>query len=376
MGEVKVRVRNLLKKFSSTVAVNDVGLDFPDGKLTVLVGPSGCGKTTLLRILAGLEEPDQGEVFIAGREVAHVPAWDRNVAMVFQSYALYPHMTIFKNMAFPLEARRVSRQEIKRRVEEAAAVLGLEGMLERYPRQLSGGQMQRVAIGRAIVRQPDVFLMDEPLSNLDAKLRVNMRAELKRLQRSLGVTTIYVTHDQAEAMTLADQLVVMNNGNVLQVGYPDEVYNHPDEMFVAGFIGSPGMNFIPCRLSGDRSQLCAPCFAYTLPPFVREQLRDISPDQELILGIRPEDIGVDLHPLPEAIPASVYISEALGKETLLTLACGDNLIKAFVPPTMRLDEGEKTEVWMSLSPQGIRVFNAETSRVILDGARERLAVNL
>src|SRR5574342_1098354 len=208
----EVRVESLGKKFGSTMAVDNVTLDFPDGQLTVLVGPSGCGKTTLLRMLAGLEEPTAGGVFIRGREVGHVPAWDRNVAMVFQSYALYPHMTVFKNMAFPLEAQGMRRQDIKNQVEETAAILGLEEMLDRHPRQLSGGQMQRVAIGRAIVRKPDVFLMDEPLSNLDAKLRVNMRAELKRLQRDLGVTTVYVTHDQAEAMTLADQLVVMHNG--------------------------------------------------------------------------------------------------------------------------------------------------------------------
>jgi multiple sugar transport system ATP-binding protein len=363
----EVRVKSLGKKFGSTLAVDDVTLDFPDGQLTVLVGPSGCGKTTLLRMLAGLEEPTAGEVFIRDREVGHVPAWDRNVAMVFQSYALYPHMTVFKNMAFPLEAQRMRRQDIKKQVEETAAILGLEEMLDRHPRQLSGGQMQRVAIGRAIVRKPDVFLMDEPLSNLDAKLRVNMRAELKRLQRDLGVTTVYVTHDQAEAMTLADQLVVMHNGRVLQVGNPEAVYNQPHEMFVAGFIGSPGMNFVPCRLNADKSQLSAPPFFYALPPQLKSQFAEIPADKKLVFGIRPEDITID-PALRDAgaVEASVYIYETLGKETLLTLICGDNKIKASTPASLRLDIG--ANVWMSFAPQGIRIFDADSEKLLVNGS--------
>ncbi len=377
----QVRVKNLTKLFGNTVAVGDVTLDFPDGRLTVLVGPSGCGKTTLLRMLAGLEEPTEGEIFIGGREVGHIPAWDRNVAMVFQSYALYPHMSVFKNMAFPLEARRMPRDDIKKQVEETARILGLETLLNRQPRQLSGGQMQRVAIGRAIVRKPDVFLMDEPLSNLDAKLRVNMRAELKHLQRDLGVTTVYVTHDQAEAMTLADQLVVMHNGHVLQVDYPEDVYNHPNEVFVAGFIGSPGMNFISCSLDEDRSRLQAPCFVYHLPAQVKEMLKDIPPGKEVIFGIRPEDIKVEFYHSPFAVEAEVYISETLGKETLLTLKCGDNLIKASVPANLRpapprdaglapprdagLDIGAR--VWMNFIPEGIRLFDAETQKLVVTG---------
>jgi multiple sugar transport system ATP-binding protein len=362
----QVRVKDLTKHFGNTIAVDEVNLEFPDGKLTVLVGPSGCGKTTLLRMLAGLEEPTDGEIFIGEREVGHIPAWDRNVAMVFQSYALYPHMSVFKNMAFPLEARGMSRREIKQQVEETAHILGLEDLLNRQPRQLSGGQMQRVAIGRAIVRQPDVFLMDEPLSNLDAKLRVNMRAELKRLQRDLGVTTVYVTHDQAEAMTLADQLVVMHNGRVLQVDYPEDVYNHPNEMFVAGFIGSPGMNFIYCQLSEDRSRLQAPCFVYHLPLQVADMLRDIPPGREVVFGIRPEDIKVEFYASPFAVEAGVYISETLGKETLLTLKCGDNLIKASVPASLHLDIG--AGVWMTFVPGGIRIFDAESEKLVVNGS--------
>lgn len=365
----KVNVKNLTKKFGNTFAVNDITLELPDGKLTVLVGPSGCGKTTLLRMLAGLEEPTQGEIYIGGKELAHVPAWDRNVAMVFQSYALYPHMTVFKNMAFPLEARKISKPEIKRRVEEAAGILDLEKFLDRYPRQLSGGQMQRVAIGRAIVRQPDVFLMDEPLSNLDAKLRVNMRAELKRLQRTLGVTTVYVTHDQAEAMTLGDYLVVMHDGCVLQADYPEEMYNYPRRMFVAGFIGSPGMNFIYCTLSADRSELTAPHFVYKLPPSLKREFESIPAGKELVYGIRPEDIIVDIEPPAEGIEASIYMSEALGKETLLTLSCGDNLLKAYVPPGWwRTGKGLGDTVWMSFPAEALRIFDAETEEILLNGA--------
>lgn len=353
-----VAVKGLVKKFGGTVAVDDVTLEFPDGKLSVLVGPSGCGKTTLLRILAGLEEPTQGQVTVAEREVTLVPAWDRNFAMVFQSYALYPHMNVFKNIAFPLEARRVPKQEIKTRVEQTAVILEIDKLLGRYPRELSGGQMQRVAIGRAIVRKPEVFLMDEPLSNLDAQLRVNMRAQLKRLQMDLGVTTIYVTHDQAEAMTLADQLVVMNHGHVLQIGAPDDVYRYPDNTFVGRFIGSPEMNMIKCRLDSERTQLSGPQFLYRLPSELRDQLAALPINRELALGVRPEDIKVERQDTPDAIPATVYLAEALGKETLLTLKCGDNLLKAGIPASWRPAIG--TQVWMSPTPEALRVFDAET----------------
>jgi len=363
----KVSVHHLAKRFNNAVAVDDITLDFPARKLTVLVGPSGCGKTTLLRMLAGLEEPTAGHIYIGDKEVAHVPAWDRNIAMVFQSYALYPHMSVFKNIAFPLAARRMSRKETKRRVLETAAILGLTELLDRLPRQLSGGQMQRVAIGRAIVRQPDLFLMDEPLSNLDAKLRVTMRAELKRLQCDLGVTTVYVTHDQAEAMTLADQLVVMNAGRVLQAGYPEDVYLHPNNMFVAGFIGSPGMNFLPGKLHKETWQIVSDCFTYQLPATVCAQLA-AAPDQlPVMLGVRPEDIQVDLAPLPGALPASVYISEVLGKETLLTLLCGDNNVKAIVGAMVRLEIG--ASVWMHFAPASLRIFDAASETLIADGSR-------
>ena len=362
----KVLVRNISKRFGNTVAAEDINLEFLDKKLTVLVGSSGCGKTTLLRMLAGLEEPTTGEIFIGDKEVAHVPAWDRNIATVFQSYALYPHMTVRKNLAFPLEARRTPRGEIQRRVEETAEILSIAELLDRLPRQLSGGQMQRVAIGRAIVRRPEVFLMDEPLSNLDAKLRVSMRAELKRLQRDLGVTTVYVTHDQAEAMTLADQLVVMNGGRVLQVGYAEDVYLHPQNTFVGGFIGNPGMNFLPGNLDQQAWKIASPCFEYPVPLVLREQLASVPDGAEVVLGIRPEDVQVDLAHVPDAIPAKVYISEVLGKETLLSLMCDDLHVKAIVGAMVRLEIG--TPVWMDFPAAKLRIFDAKTQALVADAS--------
>jgi len=371
----KVEVKDLTKKFGEAVAVNNINLDFPEGKLTVLVGPSGCGKTTLLRMLAGLEEPTEGKIFIGEKEVAHIPAWDRNVAMVFQSYALYPNMTVYKNMAFPLQARRMGKAEIKKRVEESAEILHLTELLNRYPRQLSGGQMQRVAIGRAIVRKPDLFLMDEPLSNLDAKLRVSTRAGLKRLQRDLGVTTVYVTHDQAEAMTLADQLVVMNKGEVLQVDYPDNVYYHPQQVFVADFIGSPGMNFIPCQLDQDRIHLHLKDFCYELPSEIRPKFQAIPTSQDLILGIRPEDIIMNLRATPNAFRVSIYINEELGKETLVTVVCNDTFLKVCVPPTLAMYRRIGADAWLDFKPDGLRIFDASNQRLLVDCAPEKMEVD-
>ena len=361
-----VAVKGLVKKFGNTLAVDRVTLEFPDGKLTVLVGPSGCGKTTLLRILAGLEEPTEGDVTVGDKAVTLVPAWDRNFAMVFQSYALYPHMNVFKNIAFPLEARRVSKAEIKQRVEQTAAILEIDKLLHRYPRELSGGQMQRVAIGRAIVRKPEVFLMDEPLSNLDAQLRVSMRAQLKRLQMDLGVTTVYVTHDQAEAMTLADQLVVMNNGVVQQVSGPERVYNNPENIFVASFIGSPPMNFISGRLADGGAHFRTPGFTYEFPPELKSPLAAVPRDQELVLGVRPEDIVLETAPTPCAIQGTVYIGEVLGKETLVTAKCGDNQLKANVPTSLRLNIGDG--VWLRPASEGLRIFDAGTGKLLFNAS--------
>src|SRR5216110_1917324 len=274
----EVRLEHVTKRFSEDVAaLDDLTLEVADGEFLILVGPSGCGKTTALRLVAGLEKPTSGAIAIGGRIVNDVTPRDRDIAMVFQNYALYPHMTVHRNLAFGLKERRTPKPEIERRVREASAILGLDDLLGRRPAQLSGGQRQRVAMGRALVREPKAFLLDEPLSNLDAKLRVQMRAELKRIHQRLGITTIYVTHDQVEAMTLGDRIVVMSNGRVQQIGAPQDVYRRPQNLFVAGFIGSPAMNLVRGTASDGRVVAGELRFAWPGPPA-----------GELAVGIRPE----------------------------------------------------------------------------------------
>jgi multiple sugar transport system ATP-binding protein len=355
----EVRVDQISKRFGPVTAVDDVSWAFQDGKLTVLVGPSGCGKTTLLRLIAGLEEVSAGQVFIADQPVNHLPPWERNTAMVFQSYALYPHKTVYDNMAFPLQARKLSKEDIRQQVTQTARALDIHGLLERKPRELSGGQMQRVALGRAIVRQPHVFLMDEPLSNLDAKLRVDMRGELKRLQKELGVTTIYVTHDQAEAMTMADTLLVMREGRIEQAGEPDTLYQNPRTVFVAGFIGSPSMNFLSCQYDHQSHQLVTAGAVVPLPAPAVEHLQRQKPSSPLLLGIRPEDLVVGLDVQSHALPARVYIAEPMGRETLLTLEAGflpeGQHWRAITSPQLRPAIGQT--VWLRLLPAAIHLFD-------------------
>ncbi len=322
-----VRLKNITKRFDGTVAVKDINLEIPDSEFVVLVGPSGCGKTTTLRMIAGLEAITEGEIYINDRLVNQLPPKDRNIAMVFQSYALYPHMRVFDNMAFGLKMRKVPKEVIKEKVRNAAELLGIEWLLERKPKELSGGQKQRVALGRAIVRDPQVFLFDEPLSNLDARLRAQMRTELKKLHARLKTTVVYVTHDQVEAMTMGDRIVVMKDGVVQQVGTPLTLYNTPTNLFVAGFIGSPAMNFIPCRVLKKDSQLHIDTgeFQAPLPDSFGSRLS--STEEEVVLGIRPEDIcekGLDHGPSigRPIIPAEVNVVEPLGKETSLNVSIG------------------------------------------------------
>ncbi len=284
-----VRVENLTKRFDEVVAVNNLSLDVKDQEFMVFLGPSGCGKTTTLRAIAGLERPDEGSIYIDDILVNDLPPASRDVAFVFQFYALYPHMTVYDNMAFPLKAVKTPKPEIDQRVKEVAAVLQIESMLSRTPEKLSGGEMQRVALGRAMVRQPKVFLMDEPLTNLDAKLRSEMRAELKRLQKDLGATTIYVTHDQLEAMSMGDKITVMDSGVVQQIGNPSDIYDHPASLFVAGFVGSPSMNLLDCIYSqeGGRSFLIAGKndFKLDISDALGKQIQENTTGEELILGI-------------------------------------------------------------------------------------------
>jgi len=320
-----VGLENVTKVFpGGTVAVEDFSLDIEDQEFVVLVGPSGCGKSTMLRMVAGLEEVTQGTIRIGDRIVNDVPPKDRDIAMVFQNYALYPHMTVYKNMAFGLQLRRFPRDEIDRRVREAAKILGIENLLDRKPKALSGGQRQRVAVGRAIVRQPQAFLFDEPLSNLDAKLRVEMRAELKRLHHRLQTTVIYVTHDQAEAMTLGDRVVVMNEGRIQQVAPPLEIYDYPVNRFVAGFLGTPAMNFVPGRLvQQDGGVYFDVATTRVRLPAGMAACAQERVGRSATLGVRPEDIGYcasgQFAGTENVLPATVRVVEPLGDEQIIHL---------------------------------------------------------
>lgn len=313
----ELRLEHIYKIYDKNVqAVTDFNLHIHDKEFIVFVGPSGCGKTTTLRMIAGLEDISKGELFIDDVLMNDVESKDRSIAMVFQSYALYPHMTVYDNMAFSLKLRKVDKKEIDRRVKEAAKILGLEDYLKRKPKALSGGQRQRVALGRAIVREAKVFLMDEPLSNLDAKLRVQMRAEIQKLHQRIQTTTIYVTHDQTEAMTMATRLVVMKDGLIQQIGTPKEVYNTPLNMFVAGFIGSPSMNLFHCRLT--ETEILLDGQSFPIPPKYLPLLqRKNYLGKEIVMGIRPEDLQITDAVSPYAFKATVDVAELLGAETFL-----------------------------------------------------------
>ncbi len=346
-----VEIRNVRKAFGSTQVLHGVSVDIEDGEFVVLVGPSGCGKSTLLRMLAGLENITAGEIAIGGRVVNSVPPKDRDIAMVFQNYALYPHMTVFQNMAFSLKLAKAPKEVQEREVGRAAKILGLDTLLHRFPRQLSGGQRQRVAMGRAIVRNPQVFLFDEPLSNLDAKLRVQMRSEIKELHQRLKVTTVYVTHDQIEAMTMADKIVVMNHGNIEQAGPPLELYDRPANLFVAGFIGSPAMNLIEGRCEAE-AFIAADGTRWPLP---RANGHAGTP---AIYGIRPEHLRID----PAGIPARVQVIEPTGSETQVLMRAGEaQLIGAF-RERVSLRPGEELPVMPD--PALIHLFDRQSGRRI------------
>jgi multiple sugar transport system ATP-binding protein len=360
-----VLIRNLNKKYDEAHAVKDVNLEIHDKEFVVLVGPSGCGKTTTLRMVAGLESITSGQILIDDVVVNELPPMDRDIAMVFQNYALYPHMSVYNNMAFGLKMRKVDRGEIRRRVHEAADILGIEDFLQRKPRQLSGGQRQRVALGRAIVRHPKVFLFDEPLSNLDAKLRVQMRVELKKLHNRLNTTAIYVTHDQVEAMTLGDRVVVMKGGIVQQVGEPLELYHAPVNRFVASFIGSPAMNFAAVRVRNGKNGLRAETagFGIDIPPEIGLRLRPYA-GREVLIGIRPEDLQVanSSHPPGLCLDAMVEVVERLGAETLLDLQVGDLTMVAAVEPTVRADRGDRLR--LALRPERLHFFDTGSEAAI------------
>jgi multiple sugar transport system ATP-binding protein len=355
-----VEFRKLVKRYGNVGVVHGIDLAIVDGEFVVLVGPSGCGKSTSLRMLAGLEDISGGEILINGRVVNEIEPRNRDIAMVFQDYALYPHMSVYENMAFSMQYRDVPKQEIRARVAAAAETLGLTPLLERRPKQLSGGQRQRVAMGRAIVRDPQVFLFDEPLSNLDAKLRASMRVEIKKLHRRLGVTTVYVTHDQVEAMTLADRVVVMNGGRIDQIGTPEEVYYHPRTLFVAGFIGSPTMNLVPAQGDGAALRLGDGSAR------IEQAAVKHAAGGAYVFGVRPEDVAIAEGPLPgghSEVDATVDVVEVLGADTLVFASIAGAPFAARVRPEMKPEAG--AHVRLRFRSDKTHLFDAGTGEALI-----------
>jgi len=361
----EIRFEHVSKRFGPVVAVNDFDLTIGDKEFLTLVGPSGCGKSTTLNLLAGLEDPSEGLIYIGERLVNDVPPGARDIAMVFQSYALYPHMSVRQNIGFGLKVRGMEKSEIERRVQEAARILGITELLDRKPKELSGGQRQRVALGRAITRDPEVFLLDEPLSNLDAKLRIQMRADLKILFERLQGTVVYVTHDQAEAMTLSDRLVVMNMGLIQQVGSPMEVYQKPNNIFVAGFLGSPTMNFIEChiRAEGETALLEAENFCWSLDNH-RAAKALSQTGRKAVFGVRPEDVKIHFD-RPERCAAScqVEVMEHMGSVNYVYLTTGAQRIVVSTESAIHVQAGDA--VYVSFDNNRVHLFDHETTKNVL-----------
>jgi len=359
----KVLIKQLTKRFGKVEAVKNFSLQAEDKEFVVLLGPSGCGKTTVLRCIAGLESFDEGEIYIGDKLVNELEPKQRDIAMVFQTYALYPHMTVYQNLAFPLENVKMSKDKIKEKVEGTAKLLKIENLLERRPRQLSGGQRQRVALGRAMVREPQVFLMDEPLSNLDAKLRVYMRAELKKLQKDVGITTVYVTHDQVEAMTMGDKVAILNEGVLQQVGTANEIYFHPANVFVAGFIGSPPTNFFEAKLSKEEPYFFdAGSFKYPVPHNMYSAIKEWP--SIVVLGVRPQDVIVYTSKKKEGlIKTKLELDEPLGDRQVLDLRVGEYLVKSLTSPDFKANIGDTLMV--EFVSDKIYVFDKETGKCLI-----------
>jgi len=356
---MEVRFENITKLFGQSKVVDQLNLVAADGELVVLLGPSGCGKTTSLRMLAGLEDATSGDIFIGDERINDVPTRYRDIAMVFQNYALYPHMTIAENIAYPLRVRKIAKDEINLRVKRVADMLEIGALLKRRPRELSGGERQRVALARAIIREPRVYLMDEPLSNLDAKLRVQMRGELKRLQHALGTTTIYVTHDQAEAMTLAHRVAIMRTGKLQQFDTPMKIYNRPANRFVAEFVGSPGMNFIEGRVDAPSRAFTSDALSLKLED---SQLARLGGNKPVTLGIRPEHIEVSTEHQVDWARAVVYVTELMGNETFVFLTLGGEKIIARANADFRAEM--ETPVWLRLDMDKAAFFDSQTGNAI------------
>jgi multiple sugar transport system ATP-binding protein len=354
---MSLQIENIGKRFGDKEALRDVTLEARDGEFVVLLGPSGCGKSTLLRIIAGLEEADEGSVRLRGQDITRLEPRRRDVAMVFQSYALYPHMTVAANIGFPLRVRRRAASEISAEVERIAARLGLTHLLQNQPRQLSGGERQRVALARAIIRHPQAFLMDEPLSNLDSRLRIDMRAELKHLQHELAVVTLYVTHDQVEAMTLASRIAILKDGRLQQYDTPSEIYRRPANLFVAGFVGSPSMNLVPGVMESGVFRRPGFCVELTA-----EQLDAVGTHREITLGVRPEDIDFSATDQPGWTAARVWVTEDLGNETLIRLAIDGAHLTLRAPAGVRADFD--SPAWFRIRREHILFFDSHTTEAL------------
>ncbi|MCL0029410.1 ABC transporter ATP-binding protein [Dehalococcoidia bacterium] len=358
----KIILENVSKNFGNVKAVTNLNLQVEDGEFLVLLGPSGCGKTTALRCIAGLERVDGGKIFIGDEDVTDLPSAKRGVSMVFQSYAVFPHMNIFDNIAFGLKLKHTPKDQVEKKVKGAAILLQIEDLLDRYPHQVSGGQRQRVAVARAIVMDPKVYLMDEPLSNLDALLRLTMRAELKLLQRELKTTMIYVTHDQVEAMSMADRVVIMKDGFLQQIDAPEELYNNPKNMFIAGFLGSPPMNMLEGDVVKGDTVIDFGTFTYKPPNRMGERIRkaEIS---EVVLGVRPEHITIIKEGQENTLRARVDLIEMMGKESYIYLTVGGKSLVVTTSPTQNLGIGE--EVWLLLNEGMIHIFDRKTKKTII-----------
>lgn len=359
----EIRIEHVTKRFGDFVAVNNVSLTVEDQEFVVLLGPSGCGKTTLLRAIAGLGMADEGRITIGGRDVTYLPPRERNISMVFQSYAIFPHMKVYDNIAFGLKMHGFDKEEIDRRVHEAAEMLHIEELLDRYPSAMSGGQRQRVAVARAIAMQSQVLLMDEPLSNLDALLRLEMRAELKRLLREIKATTIYVTHDQIEAMSMGDRIAVMKDGTIQQYDHPFVIYDLPANQFIGGFIGNPPMNFIHGQVQWADGQVQVRIGDFTLTPSKPMlPLLESYDGKPIIIGIRAENMETLSQPAADALEVEVLVVEPLGSQNLLTVHIGQDIVKVSTHPTFRVEPGMK--VWLRFPADKIRWVDSESGRVL------------
>jgi multiple sugar transport system ATP-binding protein len=361
-----VEMRDVVKSYGQTIAVNHVNLKIEDGEFLILLGPSGCGKTTSLRSIAGLEAIDEGQIIIDGEVVNDKRPADRDMAFCFQQYALYPHLTAYENIAFPLRTQKMNNREVEQRVKEVGSILHLEEIFKRKPSKLSAGDQQRVALARAMVRHPKVYLMDEPLSNLDAQIRVDMRVELRRIQINNKTTTVYVTHDQVEAMAMADRIAIMNQGHLQQVGTPDEVYAYPANLFVANFIGSPSMNFISCEFEAASHSIQirtnGDTIHYKLPEEIKQSVSGLADGTELVLGIRPEDINIFTEPQEDGFECKFILVEALGSENIHHIGHGELYFVVRTSPAEVFSEGQT--LWVTFEPAGVRLFDRKTEAAI------------